>query len=154
MNNQFLDHPPTPGATAARIGIAAGIGLILLHVMAWLITQDVGSGDVLGWLISWPVLFMAARAAATRQREAQNSAIEPLQGTQAAGIGAALITVFILWTFIIIRNLAGGGDPLTNVWGILRLPVDLFMALGLGAWGGRLRSFDNFNGDKPFYGGW
>lgn len=154
MNNQFLDHPPSPGKTAARIGIVAGVSLILLHIMAWLITQDVGTGDALGWLVSWLVLFMAARAAATRQREAQQSAIEPLQGTQAAGVGAALITIFILWLFIIIRNLSGSGDPFTNVWGILRLPVDLFLALGLGAWGGRLPSFDSSGGDKPFYGGW
>lgn len=154
MYNQFSNPGPTPGSTALRVGIMAGINLILIHIMAWLITQDVGAGDVIGWLVGWFVVFMAARAAATKHYNAQRSAIEPLHGTQGAGIGAALITTFILWLFIIVRNLAGGGDSFANIWGVLRLPVDLFLALGLGTWGGRLRPLNDTNGDKPFYGDW
>jgi hypothetical protein len=154
MYTNLPPSSPTPGSTAFRVGATAGIVLILIHVMTWLITQDVGTGDALGWIIGLFVIFMAARTAATRQRQAQSQAIEPIQGTQGAGIGAALITTFTIWAFLTIRNLAGGGDAFTDVWGVLRIPLDVFFALGLGAWGARLRSYEGSQGENPFYTDW
>jgi hypothetical protein len=153
MYDNFSTPGPKPGSTALRVGILAGIALILIHVAAWLVTEDVGTGDVIGWVVSWLVVFVAARTAADQQYRAQSDAIEPLQGVQGAGIGAALITTFILWLFITSRNLMGSGDAFTNAWGILRIPVDLFIALGLGAWGSRLQAHKD-QVDKPFYKDW
>lgn len=126
-----------------------GLVLIVVHLMLWLLTQDVGTGDMIGWFASLFAFFAAARIAAEQLYRRQSSAIEPGRGTQGAGIGAALIAMFVIWVFISTRNLLGGGDLFANIWAILRLPVDLFLALGLGAWGARLRSFDE--SDRPFY---
>ncbi len=147
--NAFPGGPSSSGSRAFPVGLLTGGVMIGVNLVLWLITQDMGAADFIGWFVGWFALFMGARSAAQQQYDQQQLDIEPCRGVQGAGVGAALVAVIVVMVFVIVRDLVVESDLFATMWAIIRVPVDIFLALGLGAWGARIQACRNTI--PPFY---
>jgi hypothetical protein len=136
-------HRSNPlGHAGVRVGAVGGIIMIGVHLFLLLINGGENRGDVLAWLIQLAVYFFAARIAAEQHYNSQRDDVEHLRGVRGAGVGAALVTSFIIWLFIIFRGVFRDALGIT----VIAEPISLFclvvfdvlLAWGLGAWGGGL----------------
>lgn len=127
-----------PGQVAFQVGLVAGLLMALIHLVFMLITQDRNSADFIAWIFEWVVIYFAARTAAVRLlKSRQNSfSLTPTSGVTGAAVGAALITMVLDWVFIVLRDVILDVPSFATTIGLLRLPVDVFISLGLGVWAG------------------
>lgn len=135
-----------------RVGFVAGLIMVGIHLALLFFNGGTNEGDLLAWIISWFVYFMAARVAAERHYREQRDSTEPLRGVQGAGVGAALVTSVIVWIYIILRGVfrdAVGVQILVEPIGLYcMIVIDVLIALGLGALGGKRieRKHQSFTG--------
>lgn len=149
LQTMYEFEPERKRNAAFRVGVIAGVVMIVVHLTLWVALRDMGSADFVAWIIEWFVMLFAARSAAQQQHATQRESLEPLQGVQGAGIGAALITAVIVWLFIIVRDLFFATEFFSVALGILRIPLDVIIALALGALGASSvlrRGAENSNG--------
>lgn len=135
-NNIFLHPGFRFGLIGAVIAIFANLALILIY-----------SGDTRGDGIAWffqlvIYLFLPRNAAESQYNDnIRGGGFEHLRGVQAAGLGAGLTTSVLVWVYLIIRGIVRDAfgififvEPFSLCFFIL---VDILIAMGLGAAGGR-----------------
>ncbi len=124
------------------VGFIASILMIAVHLILLLIFQGGTRGDWIAHGIQLLVYFIASQSAAQQQYNAQERSIEALRGVKAAGMGAALTVSFLMWIFILVRNLildAMGQFIYVDAIGTFCIVVvDVLLAIALGTWGGSI----------------
>lgn len=147
-----LPRERRPANRGFGVGLVAAGVMVAVHLTLLLINAGSNRGDVLAWLLQLVVYFLAGRAAAGQQHQAQQANVDHVRGVRAAGVGAALVTSVLVWVYIIVRGLLRDALGLT----VMIEPVSLFayivldvlLALAIGAWGGHTvaRKYDGFSG--------
>jgi len=123
------------------VGLAAGALMVLISLAVFFMRGGETDWDLLVWIIQLAVYYLAGRAAARRQAEAQRHTYEPGRGVVGAGVGASLTISGMMWLFIIIRGLVRDAmgmiiimEPITFCGWII---FDVLLALGIGGLAGR-----------------
>jgi len=135
-----------------RVGIVGAIIMIVVHLFALLINHGNTSWDLYVWFLQLIVYFFAAQSAAQQHYNARERSPEALRGVIGAGVGAALTISFLLWLYIILRGVLRDALGITiNVEPISLfciIVLDVLLALGLGALGGKIvaNKYKNFTG--------
>lgn len=124
-----------------KAGLVGGAVAISVNLMLFLINAGETNGDILAWLVALAVYFFAARNAAQMQYDARRDELDACRGVVGAGVGAAYITSALTWVYIIVRGVVRDAfgifivmDPFSAFCTIV---IDVMVAGGLGAWGGR-----------------
>lgn len=141
--NDFEYNPNRISSHAGfRYGVTGGLIMVFVHLMLLLIFRGTNQGDLIAWFIAWFVYLMIGRMAAQAQYDCQQDGLDATRGVENAGQGAAMVTSFIIWGFIIVRAVfrdAVGyfiiAEPISLCVAIF---VDVIIALGLGRWGGMM----------------
>jgi len=124
-----------PRAVPLKVGLMSGLLLVLTNLVIWFAAQDVAVADLLTWILQVPVLFFAARSAAQQQVNAQMNDLNPLNGVQGTAVTAAFVTVGVMWIYTVARELVTDTSLFSSYVGIVRVPLDIFLSLGIGAFG-------------------
>lgn len=122
-------RPPNAGFRLGFVG-----GLVVVGVIAALgfVTQNWNTADRLGRLTALVVVLIVARQAAGRQYRQQRASANPARNVRGAGVGAALITVLVMWLFIFARDVARDQPGAFTLTSCVRVPLDVALAVGLG----------------------
>ena len=116
-----------------RLGLAGGLVVAGMNAVLGFALQDWNTADLIAWLFSWIVVFIVARQAAERQYRAQRNELEPGRHLRGAAVGAALITVLLVWLFVFGRDVVRDKPGLFTVISCVRVPFDVALALGIGS---------------------
>lgn len=129
-----------------RFGFIGALVAISINFMLILIYSGDTRGDGIAWFLQLIVYFFVSRGAAESQYNSNIrwGGMEQLRGVQAAGLGAGLTASVLIWVYIIIRGIIRDAfgiiiivEPISLFCFIL---VDVLIAMGLGAWGGKVVS--------------
>jgi len=142
MNNDYLpSNQGNPTGFGLKVGLVGGLLIMAANLLVFFINGADPRGDGVVWILQVISYFFLGRLAASRQAEAQLYTYEPTRGIVGAGVGAPLVTSFLVWLYIIVRGL------IQDAMGILVLVepfslcgwifVDVLLALGIGNWMGR-----------------
>ena len=115
-----------------RLGLIGGLVVAGTNAVLGFALQDWNTADLIAWLFSWIVVFIVARQAAERQYRAQRNELEPGRHLRGAAVGAALLTVLLVWLFVFGRDVVRDKPGLFTVFSCARVPFDIALAIGIG----------------------
>ncbi len=115
-----------------RLGLVGGLVVAGANAVLGLALQNWDTADLTAWLLGWVVVFIVARQAAEQQYRAQRAELAPGRHVRGAAVGAALITVLLLWLFVFGRDVVRDEPGLFTVFSCARVPFDVALALGIG----------------------
>ena len=115
-----------------RLGSVGGLVIVGVIAILGFATQNWNTADRWGRLIGLGVAFAVAHQAAARQYRQQRAGLEPTRNVRGAGVGAALISIVIMWLFIIARDVIRDRPEMFTLTSCVRVPIDIALAIGLG----------------------
>lgn len=116
-----------------RLGLVGGLVVVGVNAVLGFALQNWNTADLIAWFLGWVVVFIVARQAAERQYRAQRDELAPGRHVRGAAVGAALITVVLVWLFIFGRDVVRDTPGLFTVLSCARVPFDVVLALGIGS---------------------
>lgn len=115
-----------------RLGLIGGLVLAGANAVLGFALQNWNTADLIVWVLGWAVVFIVARQAAEQQYRAQRNELEPGRHLRGAAVGAALITVLLVWLFVFGRDVVRDEPGLFTVFSCARVPFDIALAIGIG----------------------
>lgn len=115
-----------------RFGMIGGLVIAGVDTMLGFALQNWDTADLIAWLIGWVVVFIVARQAASAQYRSQLAELNPGRNLTGAAVGAALISVLVVWLFIFVRDVVRDDPGLFTLFSCARVPFDVAVALGVG----------------------
>jgi|CXWK01.1.fsa_nt_gi uncharacterized membrane protein YfcA len=116
-----------------RLGLVGGLVVGGSNAVLGFMLQNWNTADLIAWFFGWVVVFIVARQAAEQQYRVQRNELEPGRHVRGAAVGAALITVLLVWLFIFGRDVVRDQPGLFTVFSCARVPFDILLALGIGS---------------------
>lgn len=129
-------YHPRRGNAGFRYGLIGGLVVVGVNAVLGFALQNWNTADLIAWLLGWVVVFIVARQAAGAQVRAQMGELNPGRNAQGAAVGAALLTVLLVWLFVFGRDVVRDQPGLFTVFSCARVPFDVVVALGVGSLAG------------------